>query len=730
MRKNYGLKNAFRRLSLYGYGLFLLCTTAVPGTCASTVPAVTVGATTVAPVIDGDLRDRTWSNASCCNSFYLYTGEKLASEQTKVYVAYDSGNLYVSFVCYDSRIGELRTGESVFAGDAVELFVDPEQTYNYTHIAVNPDGKTYLAWQQGRRENSVTAAVKIFTDRWQAEIAVPWKDIKWSKAGMISNWGMNFCRSIPRTKELTCWSPTLAGFHNPSRFGLVTGMKVDAGQFYIAQQRTQDASTGTLALSTDKTFYGAEKELEAYIRLRFNGSLAGKKMLLSVVDNMGRKLVESAIAPVYLTNRSKINISALAPDDYKIIVSLVEDGRTISECAAWFRKIPPMVKPANRVDIRKGILYLNDKPYLPIILYFGSSDWRKAGEMSVRDIDDAVSKGFNTLLPSWEFLKEDLVGDREKIWKPANDGSVGRIKASSMTLMGILDAARDRNLQVIPYFGFMWRTENLNDESRIKMGADIIQKYRNHPAILCWHANDETDGWSELNKKVYKLYKELDPYRPVHLNLISAVAANNEAADILSTDPYPIGKTSVLQVAVHADTLRHVTGRNAGQSCWLALQMFGSPGEGWPRCPTPGEARCMTFLALNHGARGLAYFGYAPESVRKELGDKRLSEELWQYMAELNRQTATVSAVYLLGMNVEGITSDVKELDIAAKRYGGQTYIIVCNTSEKEVSAKISVAGIKLPQKVQVLFEDRTAAATETSVTDSFTGYDVHIYKL
>ena len=158
--------------------------------------------------------------------------------------------------------------------------------------------------------------------------------------------------------------------------------------------------------------------------------------------------------------------------------------------------------------------------------------------------------------------------------------------------------------------------------------------------------------------------------------------------------------------------------------------MFGSDWEGWSRCPTPKEERCMTFLALNHGVKGLAYFMYQVESTRNTTGNKRLSEELWQYMAELNKETKAMSMPYLLGKDVEGFTSSNKDLDIAAKKYDGHTYVIVCNASEKDVNAEIYATGIKLPQKVEVLFEARSVDAKEASIIDSFTGYDVHIYKL
>jgi hypothetical protein len=726
MQRSYVLRSTAERFAAC---IFLLLCITVPGLCTQAIPTMLVRPAVTTPVIDGQLNDPAWNGSSGCENFYLYSGEKPAVEQTRAYITYDNANLYIAFICYDSHMADLKTASSIFAGDEVEVFVDPGRTCDYSHIAVDSTGKTYFAWQMGNRENNVVAATKIFADRWQVEMAVPWKNIKWpASGGVISEWGINFCRSNPRTKEYSCWSPTVTGFHNPSRFGMVTGMKVDSKQFYLAQHPSVEVTSGVLAVSTDKTFYSVDKELSADIRVRFDGSLKGKEILLSVKDGEGRKLANAPIESIFLTNRKKVNISTLPPGDYTITASLMEDNTVIGEASQWFRKIKPMAQPANKVDIRNGVLYLNGKPHLPIILYFGSGVWSRTGEISIKDIEDAANKGFNTLLPGWEFLKDDLLGEREKIWKPANDGSINRIKNCSMTLMDVLNASQKNNLQVIPYFGYMWRTEKLDDESRIKMGADIIEKYRNHPAILCWHSNDETDGWIALNQKTYKLFKELDPYRPVFLNIIFAVAANKDGADILSTDPYPIGKTSILAVASHTDTLRRVTGGNPTQTCWLVHQLFCSPREGWPRCPTPKEERCMTFLSLNHGAKGLAYFGYSVEGARKK--GERLTEELWQSMAELNRQVKAMSLPYLTGKEVEGFTSSSKDLDIAAKEYDGHTYVIVCNTLEKEVNAEISHAGIKLPKKIEVLFEGRSVDAKGTSIVDSFTGYDVHIYKL
>jgi hypothetical protein len=260
-------------------------------------------------------------------------------------------------------------------------------------------------------------------------------------------------------------------------------------------------------------------------------------------------------------------------------------------------------------------------------------------------------------------------------------------------------------------------------------GGKIILKYRNDPAILCWKSHDETDGWIDLNRETYNMYKNLDPYRPVYLNLINAVPSNKDNADILSTDPYPIGKALITKVSVHVDILRKVLGERPDQSYWVVLQIFGSPVEKWPRCPTPQEERCMTFLALNHGAKGLSYFAYNPEITRKEGGHKFLSEELWQSMKELNRQTKQMSLPYLIGKKISGVSSDRNEIDLAAIEYKGVVYIIACNTIDSQVNAEIKLPSGKKPEKADVEFEERDVPVENGFIKDAFSPYAVHIYK-
>jgi len=157
-------------------------------------------------------------------------------------------------------------------------------------------------------------------------------------------------------------------------------------------------------------------------------------------------------------------------------------------------------------------------------------------------------------------------------------------------------------------------------------------KYREIPNILCWHTADETDGQVEDNLLRSQLYHDIDPGRLTWLNVINAVSANKNAADILATDPYPIPNGKITAVAIHADRLKQNTEGRPGVASWLWIQNFGGEGS-WTRPPTPAEVQAMTMIAMNHGMSGIAYFNYMQPKQRNGI---RQHQEGWSMLKDFN----------------------------------------------------------------------------------------------
>ena len=698
---------------------------------AKEIPAMKAKYTWIPVNVDGDLEEQIWGDAPCAEDFACFNNNVAATEKTKAYLVYDNQYLYAAFVCYDSKMPGIRADDRIFPGDDVELFVDPGRSLEYTHVAVNPDGKVCLSWQQDGRKNKVKAAAKRFADRWQVEIAIPFADIKMPDAAdMKPEWGINFCRCLPRLKEYTCWSPVAGEFHNPTRFGKLTGItELDTQKIRLGQMADKPGAAADICLQTDRSFYDSQKQMSVDIRLKNADTLAGRGLSVAVVDAKGTVQLERQLKDILLTNKETIDIGGLPEGDYDLKVELVEKGKAVAVAHKYFGKFAPMAKPERRAEIKDGIMYLDGQPHFPIAIWFGAQ-WDKYKDLSTKDIEDVADKGFTAVLPSWPFFKEELAASSDLMGRATSDIKTRlRICAETpLNIKEVLDAAAANNLQVVFNVPYFWRTESLADD-QIKVGGEVVRKYRNHPAILCWCSNDETDGWNELNRNTYRLYKELDPFRPVYLNLIHAVPSNKDCADILSTDPYPIGKAPVTKVAAHGDVIREALRDHPSKTEWLVLQMFGSPPERWPRCPTPTEERCMVFVALNHGAKGLSYFVYHPKVTREGGGDKFLSEELWQSMKELNRQTKQMSLPYLLGKDLPGVSCGDEGIDLAAKEYNGETYVIACNTKDSPLDAEIKLGAGTSPKTAVVEFEGRTVPVVDRAIKDSFPAYAVHIYK-
>lgn len=84
-------------------------------------------------------------------------------------------------------------------------------------------------------------------------------------------------------------------------------------------------------------------------------------------------------------------------------------------------------------------------------------------------------------------------------------------------------------------------------------------------------------------------------------------------ADINALDPYPISAVPrpLLSVANELDEARALL--SPGKALWYINQAFAE-APFWKRPPTPVELRAMTWLAFNHGARGLVF--YSQDEIR------------------------------------------------------------------------------------------------------------------
>ena len=141
-----------------------------------------------------------------------------AKARTDVRMAYDDRNLYLSAICYYGDIpgpymvDSLKRDWAFSSNDNFIFFLDTfdDQTNGFT-FGVNAAGAQWdgLLYEGGKAnlswDNKWTSAVKTYEDRYELEIAIPFKSIRYKEG--IRRWGVNFSRLDLKTTEKSSWTP-------------------------------------------------------------------------------------------------------------------------------------------------------------------------------------------------------------------------------------------------------------------------------------------------------------------------------------------------------------------------------------------------------------------------------------------------------------------------------------------------------------------------------------------
>jgi len=249
-------------------------------------------------------------------------------------------------------------------------------------------------------------------------------------------------------------------------------------------------------------------------------------------------------------------------------------------------------------------------------------------------------------------------------------------------------------------------------------------------SVFAWWIQDEPSGDAaviETLADAYMYIRTNDPDRPAYtcLNNPNTYLQFAPQTDIVSADVYPIGRTPLTTIA---DTLDHARDVIPGHVPWFIGQIWP-----WPNSPlvTPAQHRCMTYLALVHGARGLFWYSfrdpnwYLPED----------NPELWAEIKVVNDELIALEPVLLHGNVAERVFGgDEGEVHTCVKRLDDELVLIAANPGDEAVSVSIDVAalapGVSCAPDVEVMFEDRQARLAGSAISDDFDALAVHIYRL
>lgn len=626
-------------------------------------------------IVDGHLTDPCWAKAFKTPVFTSAKSGAALAEATHAYAFCDESALYVAFVCefkdYKAREKVVANSKNAFDCDNVETFIDAGDTGVYSHFAVNVGGSIYKSGFCGE----VMAAVQLNDRDWTAEIKIPYSSLKLSGRTFSKDWKLNLCRGNNAVMELSSWAKLESGtFHDISAFNAVTGIPADLAM--IAREQ-ESVAKGDFEVNLDHVIYAGIGEVKATLDMVREKPLGGYSVRARILDG-ARELAVKSVKSVYFHTKAKLPIGGLPDGRYTCEVALMRpDGTVEKSWSEEFWKVPPMKdNPARpKVEIRNHNIYVNGRFFFPVITwrYPPSGDFKTREELEGffdAQYADMAAHGINAIVDQ-PFAMADLPREWfEKTgtmpnwrWKEYE-----MYKRLGFGLPEFARVAAKHGIYFIHLSPFIRGKGSVNSVFARQCFVESMLKYRENPNILCWHTADETDGQIEENLLRNRLYHEIDPTRPTWLNVINSVAANKDAADILSTDPYPIPVAPITMVSTHADRLKKITEGRPGVANWLWLQNFGGESR-WTRPPTPEEVQAMAMLALNHGMSGIAYFTWTEPKRRDGV---RQHPEGWSMLKDFNAYLQKWAEPMLTGKQLflgRRGDEDVFEFEFGGKKF-------------------------------------------------------------
>lgn len=381
-----------------------------------------------------------------------------------------------------------------------------------------------------------------------------------------------------------------------------------------------------------------------------------------------------------------------------ITVKITADGKT-EEFKTTVTRLTPSGNDVT-IDNTTGGIMVNNQPWLPVGFY--SSDAPK----NYRMVEREVTQGMNLYSP----------------YQSLDDATL-EARIAYMDLCAAVGMKVNYNLCAVGQAMAAAKTPAAKDSIEQALRREITQ-FRNHPALLSWYIADEPDGQGIEPARLaepYRIIKELDPYHPVSIVIISSHPARRfaDSYDIIMADPYPIPQS-------HAMEAPKMIGQIYDEVCyekavWLVPQTFGG-GEIWQREPDRKEIRVMCYGSLLKGAMGIQAFIRMPDVVRPA------SPLLWNGYVEVAMELRDI-APYLYVADVKDVKCDDPNMIVKQYAKDGRLLIIAQNIENRP--KKFS---IQLPEtftgQAAMIFDNRTVDVRDGVIEDIATAFGTSVFKI
>ncbi len=197
--------------------------------------------------IDGLLNEPVWQSANTASGFVTYspTMGLPETQKTEVKVVYDNTAVYFGVYMYDSApdsiMRELTKRDQVSEGNvdrfkiSLNPYNDGQNLFEFEVSAANVQGDVKQSASASASENSYRrgdsswntvwySKVSFTSEGWFLEVEIPFAAIRFPKQD-VQVWGINFQRTVRRSRETTTWNPIDRKFGEESQVGELLGIQ-------------------------------------------------------------------------------------------------------------------------------------------------------------------------------------------------------------------------------------------------------------------------------------------------------------------------------------------------------------------------------------------------------------------------------------------------------------------------------------------------------------------------
>ncbi|MGQ9731226.1 MAG: hypothetical protein ACUVX8_08105 [Candidatus Zipacnadales bacterium] len=394
---------------------------------------------------------------------------------------------------------------------------------------------------------------------------------------------------------------------------------------------------------------------------------------------------------------------------YRVEVSLCDSFENWASASTWVvNTLPPPKTFEWTYD--QGI-WDGKTCFLPLAMYQVPPD----------QMSRVKEAGFNTVhLYTWEGSQDD-------------------VKAREY-----LNACRENGL--FAFVGF--DRGNSSGSGLVQMNLDHVAArigaLRDHPALLAWYLFDEPDLTQQYVsppnlQKLYQFIKALDPYHPVIVTFAmdNSLAQYPPAYDVHWTQVYGSTEQVRSRLLKHRAVLgperKIMAILTCSDSAQSAALRAGQQVEDRAFVPTPEKMRADIAMALALHSSGLAWWWYG--DGRQHFLTAADVPAAWQALTKAVAEVHTIEPLLTAEgeeLPTELATEPETARVVARCRRVGERAIIIVASAEEERVVRYELTSRRLPllTSAKVLFEDRTVAIMDGTLTDSIEPVGRHIYEV